>query len=88
MAKLVFEPPTKQTPGYPRRMRQALELRQRIEGNLEPELVDILIDFLLPYVSEPKGKEAAREALLDASQEQFDSMLAAVQGGREAYPPA
>jgi len=88
LAQLVFEAPTRQTPGYPRRMRRALELREQLQAEPGPELVDTIIEFLLPYVTEPADREAAIEALWDASEAQFEEMLAAVQGGNPADPPA
>lgn len=35
-----------------------------------------LIEFLLPFVVEPADRDAARAALLDASQEQIDALMA------------
>lgn len=76
--KIIFEKPDREAPGYLRRQRQVLELRQRITGDLTPESIDIMVEFLLPYVREPEDRDQAREALWDASQEQFDEMLSAL----------
>jgi len=82
MAEIVLRVPGRDEPGYLRRMRAALEIQERLmRGDGGPALVDALVEFLLPYVSEPEDRETAREALLDASQTQFDDMVRAVSGG-------
>ena len=84
MSKIVFQLPTSDSPGYLRRMRSALEFRERMSaGDPKPETVDALIDFLLPYVQEPENRGEAREALLDATQEQYNELLGAISGGNE-----
>lgn len=63
-------------------MKVALNFSEKIQsGKLSASLVDDLVDFLVGFVTEPKDKTKAKEILLDASQEQFESMLSAVTGG-------
>ena len=75
-----FQKPDRDAPGFLRRQRGVLEMRQRMTGDLTPDSVDALVEFLLPYVLEPADRDQAREALWDASQEQFDDMLQALTG--------
>lgn len=81
MPKLVFAPPTAQTPGFLRRAKKALEFQRQLQGDATPQLLDGMVEFLLPYVEQPEDRDAAREALWDASQEQFSELLIAVAGG-------
>ena len=80
MTKIVFEPPSAETPGYLRRTRMALEFRQKSATDAGPKLIDDMIEFLLPYVKEPADRSEAREALLDATQAQFMELINAVTG--------
>ena len=78
--KLTFQKPSKTDPGFLRRQRSVLEMRSKLQGQLEPGSVDTLVEFLLPYITEPVDRDQAREALWDASQDQFDEMLQALTG--------
>ena len=79
MTKIVFEPPSAETPGYLRRTRMALEFRQKTP-EAGPKIIDDMIEFLLPYVKEPVDRAEARDALLDATQAQFMELIDAVTG--------
>lgn len=78
--KLVFTPPSPETPGYLRRMRDALEIREKLSAAPSPATLDAVVDFLLPYVTEPADRAQARDALWDASEGQFLQLLDAVTG--------
>ncbi len=81
--KVVFSPPNPETPGYLRRMRDALEIREKLNGAANPATLDAVVEFLLPYVAEPADRDAARDALWEASEAQFRALLDAVTGGGE-----
>lgn len=83
---LVFSPPSNETPGYLRRMRQALSFQEKLTTNPTANTVDELVDFLMLYVTEPEDKAEARELLLDASQAQFMELLTAITGDNETNP--
>lgn len=88
--KLIFEPPGRDAPGFLRRSKRALELALELREfqNLNMQtltqeklvIFDKMVNFLAPFVKYPEGLDEAKEALWDASEEQFDEMLAAVQG--------
>lgn len=78
--RLEFDLPTKETPGFLRRQRAALEFQARTRAGMTPDLVDEMVQFLVPYVSVPESREEAAEALWDASQEQFDTLFNALTG--------
>lgn len=84
--EMVFSPPAKDSPGYLRRARTALELQEAMKSPTI-EALDRLVDFLAQYVTEPADREQAREALFDASEEQLMGLLETV-GGAEANPPS
>lgn len=48
---------------------------------INENVIDEMVDFLLPLVKEPVDRDEARAALWDASQEQFEEMMAALIGG-------
>ena len=81
--KLVFAPPDADAPGYLKRQRQALELFDEYKESPTVDSVDKLVDFLLPFVTEPKTKAKAQEALWDASQNQIQQLIGVVVGGGE-----
>ncbi len=87
MTTLRFVPPGPDAPGFLRRARRALELAEGLKGSPTPALLDSIIAFVLPFVTEPTDRDAAREALLDASQEDFQRLLGAVGGGGEDTRP-
>jgi hypothetical protein len=81
MVTIGFEVPGREAGGYLRRQRSAIAMMQRLTDNkLDPTKVDELVEFLLPFVTEPIDRDEAREALLDASREQFEDMLKKAQG--------
>ena len=85
--KLIFNPPSPDAPGYLRRTKKALEFRQAIESNqVTPGAIDALVDFLLPYVKEPKNRKEAKEALFDATESQFLQLIDVVSGNNDENP--
>lgn len=81
--------PSPQDPGYLRRQRELLKysaIFSDLETKPTPEALDKLVDFVLNFVTEPAEKEEAREALWDASEEDFLSILEAL-GGENAEVP-
>jgi hypothetical protein len=86
--QLVMKLPTKETPGYLRRQKRALEFRERARADgSSPKLIDEMVEFLLPFVQEPEDPAQAREALWDASESQFDEIMASITGGGGAVNP-
>jgi hypothetical protein len=82
-----FQAPDSTTPGFLKRMKRALNFSEQINaGKLNASMIDGLVDFLVDFVIEPKDRDEAKELLLDASQEQFESMLGAVMGNAPAVP--
>ena len=81
--KLVFAPPDADAPGYLKRQRQALELFDSYKNDPSVDSVDQLVEFLLPFVTEPKTPAKAREALWEASQNQIKQLIGVVVGGSE-----
>ncbi len=80
MTTLVFDLPDENTPGFLRRQRRALELRQNLLEDPKPELIDEMAVFLSPYVSQPEDPKEKAEALMDASQAQLTDLLNAIAG--------
>lgn len=82
-----FQAPDVTTPGFLKRMKRALSFSEQIQaGKLSADMIDGLVDFLADFVIEPKDRQEVKDLLLDASQEQFEQMLAAVTGGSPAVP--
>lgn len=69
-ARLVFNKPTKDQPGFLRRALNAGRARQLFnEGNPEP-----LVDFFLDYVTS-HPRDVAKEILLDLSEDDFNQTI-------------
>ena len=77
---IVFEPPSKDEPGYLKRVKKALQLREDMEENPNPKTVDEIVEFLIPYVKEPQDRNKANELLWEASEDQFMSLMELVGG--------
>jgi hypothetical protein len=86
MSKIVFTPPGPETPGYLRRLRSAIDYGKSLQADPTPETLDKLVEFLLPYVTEPSDRDQALEALWDATETQFRELLAAITGGGAENP--
>ena len=86
MTEVKLRVPDGQTPGYLRRERTRLQWVQEFEdGEMTPEKVDLLVDWLVEFVEVPKDRKKAKEALWDASFEQFGEILNGI-GGSSGTP--
>ena len=90
MVDVVIRAPGREKPGYLRRMRRAMEIRERAQnGGLTVALLDQMIDFVLSEAEgeAPEGVDV-RAALLDLSQDEWDSVFrAATDGGDDGVNP-
>ena len=81
MKKLVFTPPSPDSPGFLRRAKKGLEFKKSYASKeAGAELIDNMVEFLLPYVQEPINRSEAREALFDATENQFLELIDLVMG--------
>ena len=87
MSKLVFELPNAQTPGYLRRAKKGLEFKARMKEGVDPTTIDDMVSYLVNFVSEPKDRDEAKEALYDASAEQFTNLINLVTGENQEENP-
>lgn len=82
-----FSVPGPDAPGFLRRQRTALEFTiDFATGKASPETLDKLVHFLSQFVTEPKGRDKAKEALWDASETEFMELLSAITGAQEQVP--
>lgn len=79
--EIKFRVPGKDEPGFLRRQRDAVRFGSELRSNPSVELMDEMVAFLAQFVEEPAGESEAIEALLDASQNQFQELLKAISGG-------
>ena len=87
MKELVFSPPSRKTAGFLRRTQKALEFQAEMRADPRPETIDKMVEFLLPYVVEPKDRNEAREALFDATEEQFNQLIDVIIGNATEENP-
>lgn len=83
--KIVFNPPSKDEEGYLKRTHKALLLKRQFKDP-QPETVEEMVEFLLPYITEPENREQARQALWKLSENQFNELMDVV-GGRSTDDP-
>ena len=81
MKELVFSPPKQNEPGFLRRTQKALAFQVEMKNDPRPETIDKMVDFLLTYVEEPKDRDEAREALYEATEEQFNQLIDVIING-------
>jgi Mg2+ and Co2+ transporter CorA len=85
--KLVVDIPGPNAPGFLRRQKRALAIRERWVKDFSPDVIDELAKFLAEFVSQPADEAKAIEAILDASESQILEMLEAIGGGGAEVPP-
>jgi len=80
--EVVIRAPGRDKPGYLRRLRKAMELRERTRGQMSLADMDEMIEFVLTEaeVTAPPGADV-REALYDLSKAEWDALLRATTGG-------
>ena len=82
--RLVFNPPGPDTPGYLKRIRQALSFSVNLNSEKpSPELLDKMVEFLAQYVTEPEEHAGKIEALWMATENEYKMLLRAVTGEPE-----
>lgn len=83
-----FAIPSPQTPGYLRRLQKAVEFQSLFKSDTSnPETLEKMIDYLAGFITEPEDPIEAREALLDATQEEYMELLKATSGGGSPTSP-
>jgi hypothetical protein len=87
---LRFRVPGKDAPGFLRRQREALAFAETLSAkeNVTAAVIERIVEFLLPYVTVPQERDAARQALWDMSEDQFYQLLNAVTGADVGAPGA
>jgi hypothetical protein len=84
--QLTITVPTKDSPGFLRRMYRATQFQESMKAGITPELVAQMIDFIGEFVAcDPPEKKL--EAMWDLSENQFNELLAAAMGGGATESP-
>jgi hypothetical protein len=86
--EIVIRPPGKEKPGYLRRVRRAMDIQKRMADEGSVEAFDDMIDFIVTEsdVSVPDGVDP-KDALLDLSQEEYDSIFSSFTGASQGVDP-
>lgn len=66
----------------------AIESEPALDPDTMLGLFDGIIAHVLPFVMEPEDRDAAREALLECNQEEYELLMQKVNGGAEAEEAA
>lgn len=89
---IVIRIPTRDTPGYFKRQKRIMEYaarwKARDESQLDPAIVEEMIELFADYVTEPEGHEAATAALWEASEAQLEELLNLFQNPNAGSPAA
>lgn len=85
VTKIIFVELTPQTPGYLKRLKKGLEYREKlaIQEHATPDLIDDMVEFLVEYIEEPKDRDEAHEAMMNATEEQFNYVVDMITGTGE-----
>ena len=81
-----ISPPQKTDKGYLRRTRTFLELQVAFSQDPSPELIDKMVENILPFVSVPVDRGEAFDVLLDASEGEFNEIMEAINGKSDSDP--
>lgn len=84
--EIEFLPPDADEPGYLLREKTRLEYLAEFNRGASPEVVEKMVNFLLPYVEKPEDRKEAREALWQMSNNQFKQLLEVISGGGAENP--
>jgi hypothetical protein len=84
MSQIEFHVPKPDEGGYPRRLYLALKHQEMLgkwgTKEMTHEVFEEMMDFLCEFVVSPEDKDEAKEALFDATEDQFNELLEAVMG--------
>lgn len=80
-----LEKPRSDKPGYLARLNAGEEFRKYIRGDKKDgDFIELLCDYVLPYIKEPVDREEAKQALMAASEDEYrDIMKFITSGGQE-----
>lgn len=85
--KLRIELPTDETPGFLKRARKSAEFGQRLQKEFSPFLIDELVEFILPFVTEPQDRKEAADIIWEMSKKQFMDVMKSIGGGNDTTIP-
>ncbi len=87
--QLKFTVPSRSDKGFPKRMRRAMEFKEKIDsGNFNVAVITQMLDFLAEFVKvEDKTLDEVKEIMWDLSQDDFENLLAEVTGGKKEETP-
>jgi len=84
MAKIKFEVPGADTPGYLRRQKKLSEFLACPDDS--PDKWEKMVSLLQDYVVSPRGADLAEKALWEMSQNEYDAALALITKQSEVDP--
>lgn len=86
---LKLEKPRSDAPGYLNRLMNGEKFRKFVAGiNPEGDFIELLCDYVLPYVKEPVDREEAKQALLQASEDEYKEVMRFITSGGAENPTA
>jgi hypothetical protein len=83
MTEIKWKLPGHDEPGYLRRRRDLIAL---LDAEPSPENMDKMIEFLLPFIEQPKSRKAKENALLDASKAEYGKAVLEILGYGVSVP--
>lgn len=89
--KIKLTPPSKDAPGYLRRLDKTLSFQAAMKQaaatkEYPADLIKGIVEFLADYVTEPADRSAAIEALWECTENQFTGMIDAITGVGNEIP--
>ena len=82
--------PVSNAPGYLQRLQNGEKFRKFVSGvDTNGDFIELLCNYALPYIIEPIDREEAKQALLEASEDEYKELISFVfSGGAENPTPA
>ena len=82
-----YAKPKGDAPGYLLRLQKAENFRKFLRGeDTSGDFLELLYEYALPYVAEPVDREEAKQALMNASEDEYKEFMAFVASGGAENP--
>jgi hypothetical protein len=82
-----YAKPKSDAPGYLRRLMKAEKFRKFISGvDTEGDFIELLCEYALPYIEEPVDREEAKQALINASEDEYRELMKFIGSGGAENP--
>jgi hypothetical protein len=82
-----YAKPKSDAPGYLLRLQKAENFRKFLRGeDASGDFLELLYEYALPYIEEPVDRDEAKQALINASEDEYREFMAFIASGGAENP--